>query len=108
MSYSRAKRKSAAVSANVRLQTHQIRATKTVRRRPGFQQGRALEIIGHAIEYLIDSPKIDPQSEINFSAIDILAKASRAVFEECPEVVSLGDRIRKRLATYRLLSAGQQ
>lgn len=73
---------------------------RIVRRRPTPQQGRALEILGHAIEYLIDS-------EIRFSdavpskpvgdATRILMARSREVYAECAEIVPVGQRIKLAL-----------
>jgi hypothetical protein len=69
-----------------------LRLVEPVRRRGSAAQGRALETLGHAIEYLIDSqlwrgqdyrPKDDQE------AIQILMRLSRAVFAECPEVISM-------------------
>lgn len=63
-----------------------------VRRRANLQQGRALEVIGHGIEYLVDSrlfltSGLDERAEQE--AIQIMMRASRAVFAECAEVVPL-------------------
>lgn len=70
-----------------------------VRRRANLQQGRALENIGHAIEYLVDSrlfitSGLDDRAE--HQAIQILMRASRAVFAECAEVLPL----RRQLALW--------
>ena len=67
-----------------------------VRRRGSIQQGRALESLGHAVEYLVDSRMFsldgrDARDEQE--AIQILMRMSRAVFAECPEVVSLRRRL---------------
>lgn len=62
----------------------------SVRRRLDRQNGQALEQIGHAIEYLIDSRALFTGSvpgEAVDEAIEILSRASRAVFSECPEIV---------------------
>jgi hypothetical protein len=62
------------------------------------QAGRALEKLGHAIEYLTDefvhsgvsfSPS-NPQLE----AVQLLMALNRKVYFECPEVPSLGERLR--------------
>jgi hypothetical protein len=75
-------------------------ATKTVlaapetvvRRRPNLPQGRALETIGHAIEYLVDSRMFmsgEATSKADVEATRILMQASRTVFAECAEIVPL-------------------
>ncbi|MEO8736608.1 MAG: hypothetical protein ABI380_08720 [Edaphobacter sp.] len=75
-------------------------ATKSqlIRRRPGPLQGRALEKLGHAIEYLIDSRLVlidQPATRADTDALDILMRLSRCVFSECPEIVSVGIRLKK-------------
>ncbi len=65
------------------------------------QAGHALEILGHAIEYLVDEyvnaggafcPE-DPQ----FEAIQILMAANRAIYLACPPRITLFERIEKLL-----------
>jgi hypothetical protein len=70
-----------------------------VRRRPTHAQGRSLELLGHAIEYLVDSDLKEanatscaPVSE----AAHILMRLSREVFAECQEIVPFWDRVRQR------------
>ena len=63
-----------------------------VRRRANREQGRALEIVGHAIEYLVDSrlfitSGLDDRAEQE--AVQMLMHFSRAVFAECEEIVPL-------------------
>lgn len=67
-----------------------------VRRRPNMQQGRALEVIGHGIEYLVDSrlfitSGLDERAEQE--AIQIMMRASRAVFADCTEVIPLRQQL---------------
>lgn len=72
-----------------------------VRRRPNLLQGRALETLGHAIEYLVDTHIAggahlvtdagDPDQE----AAQILMRLNRAVFAECEEIKPLSTRIRE-------------
>lgn len=81
----------AAVSAN-------SNAAPGVRRRGSPQQGRALETLGHAVEYLIDSRMFqlgDTSRENETEAVQVLMRLSRLVFNECPEVVSLQTRLRR-------------
>ena len=67
-----------------------------VRRRGTLEQGRALETLGHAVEYLVDSGMFHREaidSKANDAAVQILMRASRAVFLECPEVVPVRRRV---------------
>ena len=68
------------------------------RRRGSLQQGRALETLGHAVEYLVDSRMFLVQAQ-NFKAeqdaLELLKRMSRIVFSECPEVVSVWKRVGK-------------
>jgi hypothetical protein len=75
----------------------------TVRRQPRRrkitqQAGHALEILGHAIEYLADE---FVEQGCSFSAdkghldaVQLLMALNRQVYFECPEVPSLGERFR--------------
>ncbi len=67
-----------------------------VRRRGSREQGRALEMLGHAVEYLVDSRlfrRADDDLRADEEAVQILMRLSRVVFAECPEVVSLRRQI---------------
>lgn len=63
--------------------------------------GRALEILGHAIEYLTDElvhsggsvTASDPQIE----AIQLLMSLNRQIYLQCPEVKRFGERCRSLL-----------
>lgn len=69
------------------------------------QAGRALEILGHAIDYLIDewihvrgknlSPD-DPQAE----AIYLLMKLNREIYDDCPPVFTLMERLESTLLRF--------
>ena len=67
-------------------------------RRISPQAGRALEILGHAIEYLTDEyvqegglfSAHDPRLE----AIQLLMARNRQVYFECPELPPFGERVR--------------
>ena len=67
-------------------------------RRISPEAGRALEILGHAIEYLIDEyvhetkrlSATDPQVE----AIRLLMSLNRQVYYECPVIASFSERFR--------------
>ena len=52
-----------------------IAPSQIIRRRPTMQQGRALEILGHAIEYLIDSRMFlvnEPHTSAEAAAVQVL------------------------------------
>jgi len=71
------------------------------RRRVTPQAGRALEILGHAIEYLTDEYV---HQNLEFSAkngelqaVQLLMALNRTVYFECAEVPTLGERCRTLL-----------
>ncbi len=87
-------------------------------RRPDYVHGRALESLGHAVEYLIDSrmylgaggslakrgsetardSKPGRDSDVDqCDAIHLLMRLSREIFLECPEVVPLWARVGRGL-----------
>jgi hypothetical protein len=85
----------------VPLQAPVISATKIRahhRRRIDPQTGRALEVLGHTIEYLTDEyvqegglfSAHDPRVE----AIQLLMARNREVYYACPEVPPLSERVR--------------
>lgn len=78
-----------------------------VRRRPGKTQGKALEILAHALEYLVDSGYDQgnlgsPEAQ---EAVQLIAQKSRAVFAECPEIVSWSQRFTRSLPRFLTLPA---
>jgi len=82
-------------------------ATKSLRRRPTMQQGRTLETLGHAIEYLVDSHVyLNPvaTSKDDVDASQILMRLSREVFAECREIVPARRKLKLRLL--HLFAAG--
>lgn len=62
------------------------------------EAGRALEILGHAIEYLADEYAIEKRipkaNDPRLEAIQILMKLNRQVYFECPAVTTSAERIR--------------
>ena len=70
----------------------------TRRRRIDFEAGRALEVLGHAIEYLADEFVHDGTSlspdDGRLQAIQILMAANREIYFTCPEALSVRERIR--------------
>lgn len=73
------------------------------RRQPDVRQGHALEILGHAVEYLVDSRMFMagtlPQAADQY-ALQILMHSSRAVFAECAEITPLWTRIARWAAAH--------
>jgi len=83
-----------------------------VRRRANMQQGRALETLAHAIEYLVDSRMFlvnEPARRADGEAIQVLARLGHEVFATCAEVVSIRRRVKRwvverlRLSTWNHL-----
>jgi hypothetical protein len=71
------------------------------RRRITPRAGHALEILGHAIEYLTDQfvhrqSDFSPRSS-ELEAVQVLMALNRQVYYECPEVPTLGERLRSML-----------
>jgi hypothetical protein len=68
-------------------------------RRINPEAGRALEILGHAIEYLADEyvykGKSFSASDPQVRAIQLLMALSRQIYFECPVVPTLAEQLRK-------------
>jgi sulfur carrier protein len=65
-------------------------------RRLTATQGRALEILGHAIEYLVDSRLACADefcSPAAQEAIQLLSRANREVYQDAPATAPPGSRI---------------
>jgi hypothetical protein len=81
----------APVVSTIRAQTHR-------RQRITPQAGRALEILGHAIEYLADefvfSGRTFSASDEQIEAVQILMACNREVYFECPERASFAQSCR--------------
>ncbi|HEV2272913.1 MAG TPA: hypothetical protein VGR96_02035 [Acidobacteriaceae bacterium] len=86
------------------LATSAARSSQTPLRRISPANGRALEILGHAIEYLTDEyalnvfevgilDSVDPRIE----AIQTLMALNRQVYYACPEIEPALRRIARRL-----------
>jgi len=73
----------------------------TNRRRITAQAGRALEILGHAIEYLADEIVHDgiaiTADNGRVQAVQLLMALNRQVYFECPVEPSFGERFRSFL-----------
>jgi hypothetical protein len=70
----------------------------TVRRRVCPQAGRALEILGHAIEYLTDEyvrqAGTISAGDSELEAVQLLMKINRQIYFACPVVPTILDRWR--------------
>ena len=77
--------------------TESISAGVNRRRRISPEAGHALEILGHAIEYLADEYVHEGRSfcanDGQLQAIQLLMAVNRQVYFECPEVPPLGRRV---------------
>lgn len=68
------------------------------RRRTTPAQGRALEALGHAIEYLVDSRLFDQwESPADAEAVHLLMACSRNVFADCDEMHPWHQRVQRAL-----------
>ena len=71
------------------------------RRRISPEAGRALEILGHAIEYLADefvhSGGSVSAHNAQVEAVQLLIGVNRQIYFECPEVPTLAERWRALL-----------
>jgi hypothetical protein len=67
------------------------------RRQISPQAGRALEILGHAIQYLADQHAHEGSlivwERAHFEAMSILKNLNRQIYLECPEVPSFDERV---------------
>ncbi len=73
---------------------------RLVRRRANLVQGRSLETLGHAVEYLVDSRMfvVEPSTaKAEREAVQILMRLSRMVFADCDEVVSVWEKMARLL-----------
>ncbi len=69
---------------------------RLVRRRPSRLQGRSLEVLGHAVEYLVDSRMfvVDAaKAKTEREAVQILMRLSRMVFLECEQTPTVWDKM---------------
>ena len=71
------------------------------RRRISPEAGRALEILGHAIEYLTDEFVFAGGSfsahDAQVEAVQLLMGLNREVYFDCPEALTFADRFRALL-----------
>lgn len=72
--------------------------TSPVRRRATREQGEALEILSHAIEYLVDSHLYRANEfDADGPAIRLLMNCSRAVFAEGEQVYTLRQKVQRAI-----------
>jgi hypothetical protein len=71
------------------------------RRRISPEAGHALEILGHAIEYLTDefvyAGGCFSAHDAQVEAVQLLMSLNREIYFGCPEVPTFGDRFRELL-----------
>lgn len=74
------------------------RSTAPCRRRIDPKAGRALEILGHAIEYLTDEFVHEggefTAHNAQFEAVQLLMALNREIYFSCPRVPSVVERFR--------------
>jgi hypothetical protein len=67
------------------------------RRRIDRSSGRALEILGHAIEYLTDefgqNGCMSSSDKGPLDAVQLLMAVNREIYFECPEIPTIGERM---------------
>ncbi len=72
-------------------------STRAARRRITREAGHALEILGHAVEYLTDEMVHDAAPVIasnpQVQAVQLLMALNRRVYFECPEIPTLSERL---------------
>lgn len=80
---------------------HSLPVTSGRRRRISREAGRALEILGHAIEYLADENVHEGRSfsanDPRVKAIRLLMAVNRQIYFECPVVPTMTERLRRFL-----------
>jgi len=79
-------------------------------RRISPEAGRALEMLGHAIDYLADEFSLECMSRQNrplhgphprVAAIELLMECNWAVYSSCPEILTLAERFRSLFRVQR-------
>ena len=70
---------------------------KGCRRKIDPNAGRALEVLGHAIEYLTDEFVFEgawsEQQNSRLQAVQLLMAVNRQIYFECPEVPTFGQKV---------------
>jgi len=88
----------AGISITTSAQATAARVQTNRRRRITPQAGHALELLGHAIEYLTDEFVHEGSGltagSSQLEAVQLLMALNRQVYFECPEMQTLGERLR--------------
>ena len=83
------------------ISTRGISAAHAVRRRVTPEAGRALEKLGHAIEYLTDEmvERGGPETlnPAEMQAVKILMEINHSIYNDCPEETGVADRLKALL-----------
>ena len=96
----------AAIPSLARQARPKVAAVTCRRRQISPEAGRAIEMLGHAIEYLSDEFALECMSHKGgyrdgqhpqVEAIEMLMARNREVYFSCPEVPTLGERLRSLL-----------
>jgi hypothetical protein len=69
-----------------------------IRRRSSPEQGLAIQILGNAVDHLLNSRMFlidEPPSQADADAIHILMRLKRAVFSECEQVTATNRSLRE-------------
>lgn len=87
------------IAAHGITRTQAVPVTKTNRRRYATPEaGRALEILGHAIEYLTDEYVVEAKqisaNDPQVQAIQLLMALNRQIYFACPVVPTVAERLR--------------
>ena len=97
----------AAVPSLARTARPQVAAVTRRRRRISPEAGRAIEMLGHAIEYLSDEFALECMTHKGMAvggtppqvmAIELLMARNREIYFACPEMPTLGERLRSLLS----------
>jgi hypothetical protein len=91
----------APMGASATIVSRSARRRRSTRRRIDPKSGRALEMLGHAIEYLADEyvragGSLCAQNS-QLEAVQLLMAANRVIYFACPQVESLSERLRRWL-----------
>jgi len=73
------------------------------------QNGRAIEMLGHAIDYLADefalecmtvSDRRNPGPNARMAAIELLMASNREIYLSCPEVLTFSERLSRKIRSF--------
>jgi hypothetical protein len=98
-------------AANIPSQVALPKSPLCTRRRANPEQERALEKIGHATEYLVDSRMLlihEPTTKVDDEALHLLMRLSRSILSECEEIIPLSQRLRQWLRKTNISARHEQ